>query len=350
MQKNKVKVLNVLASNKFSGAENVVCQMKTMLEDECDMVYSSPNGEIEKQLLDKNISYLPLKKLSVKEVKRAIKEFQPDVIHAHDIKASVIAVLAAKKIPVIAHIHGSDAPTMSRFTPKSILFYLASKKLKHIFWVSKSCLEIFKFKNRVEKKSSVLYNIISLEQLNKKSEENTSVKSYDIAYLGRLEPVKNPLRMLNIIKLTVEKNSSTTAVVMGDGSMMEECKQFVKDNNLEDNIEMLGFVENPQSVLKNCKSLLLSSISEGTPMCVLESLGLGVPVVSTPTDGMVDLIRNGENGYLYSKDDEAVKHILSITSGAENLQEQCILFSKQYNDIQSYKNEILTIYKKYINS
>ena len=53
-----MKVLHLLASNKYSGAENVVCQIISMFKDEVEMVYCSPNGEIENTLRDKKIKFI----------------------------------------------------------------------------------------------------------------------------------------------------------------------------------------------------------------------------------------------------------------------------------------------------
>lgn len=346
MSDKKIKVLHLLASNKYSGAENVVCQIIDFLSQECEMVYCSPDGDIKNQLASRGVNYIPLKKLSQAEVKRAVKEFKPDIIHTHDIKASLFASLAVGgKVPIVAHIHGSDAPTMSRITPKSVLFRFASRKIKHIFWVSNSCFSVYRFKGVVASKSSVLYNILSLDDLNKKAECG-GAEQYDIVYLGRLEPVKNPLRMLEIMKMAQQENSEIKCAVMGDGSLMNDCKQFIDENNLGQNIKMLGFVENPQAVLKNAKVLILSSISEGTPMCALEALGLGVPIVSTPTDGMLDLISNGKNGYLYETNEEAAACINKIFTDYNHISQNCIDFAKDYNDKEAYKANILKVYNE----
>ena len=60
-----MKVLHLLSSNKYSGAENVVCQIIKMFGNDAEMVYCSPDGDIRKTLNDKNIKFIPLKELVV---------------------------------------------------------------------------------------------------------------------------------------------------------------------------------------------------------------------------------------------------------------------------------------------
>ena len=113
----------MLASNKFSGAENVVCTIINNTKEDYAMYYCSPKGPIENNLKEMNINYLPLEKLSVKEIKNIIKIIQPDVIHAHDNKATVLCSLFGKKYKVISHIHGNNK-IMNTKNFKTILFNL----------------------------------------------------------------------------------------------------------------------------------------------------------------------------------------------------------------------------------
>ena len=64
-----------------------------------------------------------------------------------------------------------------------------------------------------------------------------------------------------------------------------------------------GYMSNPYKALKSAKVFLMASRYEGTPMSVLEAMALGVPVVSTPVDGIADVVEPGINGYLEEEDD-----------------------------------------------
>lgn len=340
-----MKVLHLLASNKYSGAENVVCQIIDMFNGKVDMAYCSPNGPIEKTLNDKQITFLPLKKLDKKEIQRVINSYKPDIIHAHDVKASIIATKFSKQLPIISHIHGNDERNMGKLTLKSFLYNFVSKKFKKIFWVSKSCLEKYYFKANVENKSEILYNIIDINKLKEKALSDNSNYNYEICCLGRLTEVKNPIRALNILKRVIELRPETQCAFIGDGDLRDECENFVKANNLSNNIHFLGFQSNPYKILHDGKVLLMSSINEGTPMAVLEAFALGIPLVSTKVDGAVELIADERMGYLYDTDKMAVTQLLNILNNSTNERKIYLQqFSKQYNNIERYLYSILTAY------
>ena len=89
-------ILHILKSNEYSGAENVVCTIiKNMPEHHS--IYMSRNGSIENQLQERGIDFYGVEKIDVKTIKKAISELKPDVIHAHDFTASVMAGYATKK-------------------------------------------------------------------------------------------------------------------------------------------------------------------------------------------------------------------------------------------------------------
>ena len=141
-----MKILHLLQSNRFSGAENVVCQIIRMFKQtpDVEMVYCSPDGQIRESLEDQGVSFVPLSSFSIKSIKNIIRKERPDVIHAHDMRASFYAALVCGKTPLISHIH-NNALDSHGWSLKSIAYYLAAKKAKHIFWVSRSSFEGYAF-------------------------------------------------------------------------------------------------------------------------------------------------------------------------------------------------------------
>lgn len=345
-----MKILMVLSSDRFSGAENVVCQIINMFrnKDGIEFVYCSCDGDIKNALAEKNITFAPMSDITVGELKRVIGEVKPDVIHAHDMRASFISAKACGKIPMISHIH-NNAFDARKISPKSVAYLLAAKKASHIFWVSNSSLEGYKFRNAVAKKSDVLYNIIDVNELYQRMLGDSGEYAYDITYLGRLSYPKNPQRLMTVFAKLVAKKPDVKIAVIGTGDLEEETKALAKELGIEKNIDFLGFRSNPTKILHSSRVMIMTSRWEGTPMCALEAMALKVPIVSTPVDGLKDLVINGETGYLSDNDDELADRIYDILSDCElhkRLSENIYEKALKYNDIEIYRDRIYNEYKK----
>lgn len=348
MSKEKnIKILHVLASNKFSGAENVVCQIIQMFNDEIKMAYCSPIGPIEQSLKEREIQYFGIEKLNKKNLKKIIDDFKPTIIHAHDTTASVIASKFSKNYKIISHVHGNDRKNMTKLSLKSLIYKFVAKKFSHIYWVSKSAFYDYIYKKDVFNKSEILHNIINIEQVIEKAKADVNKYNYDVCMLGRLAEPKDPIRAINIFKSLIEKNNQIKIAIVGDGDYRSKCESLVKEYKLQNNISFLGFMNNPYGVLCRSKVLFMSSLYEGTPMVVLEAFVLGIPLVSTKVDGAVELLNNDLMGYLYETDDEAVEYLLKIIN-EKNTDRKTYLqeFSKEYNNISKYKEKLLKNYKK----
>lgn len=343
-----MKILHLLCSNHFSGAENVVCQIVQMFkgDDGVEMVYCSPDGQIRQALKERDVTFAPIAALTVKEVKRVIKEHTPDVVHAHDMRASFLAARACGKIPLISHIH-NNAFDSRGLSVKSLAYLLAAKKAKHIFWVSNSSKDGYRFQKAIAKKSSVLYNVINIKALQDKRDLDCHEYDYDVVYVGRLVYQKDPLRLVQVLERLVKKLPTVKIGVVGAGDLEEEVKTFCNQNNLQDNVHLLGFMKNPLKVLSQAKVMVMTSRWEGTPMGALESLALGTPIVSTPTDGLCELIEDGANGFLSNDDDVLAERLYELVSSAElhaRMSAEAKRRAEEQNRIEPYKQALQVVY------
>lgn len=348
----KVKVMHLVSTDIFSGAENVACQIINGFKnnDNYEMVYCSPLGSNEIPLKNRNINHLILKKFNYFYIKRAIKYFKPDVIHAHDIKASVIAALFSPKIKVVSHIH-SNHENMRKLNLKTVIFNAFSKKMDKIIWVSDSALENYCFnkKNYLVNKSIVIYNVINPEEILKKSSEVSIKKSYDIIYVGRLTYSKNPIRLIELLSLIKSKYPDLSAAIVGDGEYKDAMLDKISELKLDENVDMLGFQNNPAAYMKKAKIMVMTSIYEGTPMCILEAIAMGLPIASTPTDGISKIVENGVNGFLSDSNEELANDIVEMLSDEEKynlVKKNTIELNKKINDFSGYIKKIDEIYKK----
>ena len=348
---SKTKVLHLLSTSCFSGAENVACQIIDMYKNDInyEMVYCSVIGENRQCLDDRKIPVLELKKFSIKNIINARKKFKPNVVHAHDIKASIAAALLFRKTLVISHVHANHE-NMRKHNIKTFLFNLVSSRFTSIIWVSQSAFDNYVYKAKVKDKSIVLYNVIKVQELiDKIKEDKKEYPNYDLIFLGRLTYQKDPIRLIHIIKMLKYKKSDIKVAIVGTGDLENNIKVEIERNKLNNNVDFIGFVSNPYKILNSSKLLILTSRYEGTPMVALEAIALGIPIISTPTDGMKKLIKNNINGYLSEKNDILVEKILEILNDDTKLYQMiknAKNMSKKLNNCLEYKKELSIIYEK----
>ena len=345
-----MKVLHLLASNQFSGAENVVCQIINMMNNEPNiaMLYCCPDGPIREALHVRNISYVSITALTVSEIKRVVKENRPDIVHAHDMRASFMASLACGECALISHIH-NNAFDSRHLSIKSMAYFFAARKANHIFWVSESAYKDFIFKRVFAKKSEVLRNIIDTEGLYERMRLDHNTYDYDIIYVGRLTYPKNPERLIRVCAGVVAQKPDATIAIVGTGELETEAKSLCHELKLDKNITFLGFQSNPLKILRDSKVMLMTSRWEGTPMCALEAMALGVPIVSTPTDGLKNLIEDGVSGYLCDNDSEMIKKTLDLLLNSRLravFSERNVVKSREENRSEIYREKLLQAYSK----
>lgn len=342
-------VLHVLNTSQFSGAENVVCQIIKMYHNDSNykMVYCSLDGQIRSVLENERIEFAPIKKMNICELKKVINKVKPTIIHAHDMRASFFVAISCGKIPFVCHVHNNGFDSR-KINLKVLLFNYATKKARHIFWVSKAAKEGYYFKNRIEEKSSVLYNVVNAEEIYRKASTNICKKYYDAIFLGRLSYEKNPLRLIEIISDIVKTNPTVKVAIVGSGPLEDDVNKKVMELGLSRNVDMLGFQNNPYPFLKKSKLMVMTSLWEGLPMCALEAISLGIPIVSTPTDGLCELIIEGETGFLSNNNEELANRIISICNN-ENLQRKMSTATLEQAgkilNLKKYKKDLSVYYE-----
>ncbi|MBQ3194490.1 MAG: glycosyltransferase [Oscillospiraceae bacterium] len=344
-----MKVMHVLNSRIYSGAEKVICQIiKSFREDGVEMVYCSPDSEnVRKMLAEQNVTFLPMQSLTVKNLKKIIDEQKPDLIHAHDMRASFFSALCCGSIPMISHIH-NNAYDARGLSPKTIAYLLAGFRARHILWVSNSSYEGYAFHKLFAKKSSVLYNIIDTEQIAEKKAQDVNTYDYDMIYVGRLTFQKDPQRLMRLCARLKESKPDLKAAIVGTGELEAEVKALCEELGIQENVHFLGFQSNPIKMVHDSKAMILTSRWEGTPMCALEAMALGTPVVSTPSDGMKDLIDDGVNGYLTDDDAVMAEKLLKIMNDPDHRRELSENTKKKFaliNDAPKYKEAISACYR-----
>ena len=130
-----------------------------------------------------------------------------------------------------------------------------------------------------------------------------------VVMTGNLRPAKNYLRAVEVAAVLKKRGSDAVWLVCGnlaDGTYVSQVRKSIRKHGLERDFLLLGGQENPWKYMARADVLLSTSDTESWCMAVSEALALGIPVVSTPTDGVKEQIRQGVNGYVCGFDDTSL--------------------------------------------
>lgn len=344
----KIKVMHILNTGGYSGAENVVITLINSMKDSVDGIYASPNGTISEVLKENEIKYCPVKgnAVTARELKRVIKEIRPDIIHAHDFTAGVMAARCAGKIPVINHLH-NNSPWIKKMCLKSIIYGISCLRYKKILTVSDSVMDEYILGRFLERKTHVVGNPVDLQAIKDKSSQGECLGDYDIAFLGRFSLPKNPHFFIEIVDELRKKLPSLKAIMIGDGELHAEIETHIKSLGLEQTITLCGFQKNPYSILRHVKMLCMPSSWEGFGLAAVEAMALGKPVVASPVGGLANIVNNS-CGYLCNEKSEFVNAMLELITDSIVYEQKCIGAIERANDfdnIQKYSNKMKSLYQ-----
>lgn len=116
--------------------------------------------------------------------------------------------------------------------------------------------------------------------------------------VGRLTPPKNFSLLIEAFDI-VNSRTDVRLVILGDGPLRGELEQLIVQLDLEDIVDLPGFVDNPYKYMARADVFVLSSEREGFGNVVVEALGCGTPVVSTDCQGgPPEILGHGKYGRL----------------------------------------------------
>lgn len=134
---------------------------------------------------------------------------------------------------------------------------------------------------------------------------NEHTDSFRIVTVGRLAPIKGFDRLLRVIKKCIIAGMDIQLEIIGTGELEEELKELTKTLDIEEYVIWRGFTTNPYKYMVTADLYVCSSLSEGYSTSVIESLILGIPVLTTDCPGMREIfgaygcgliVENSEDG------------------------------------------------------
>ncbi|OED46077.1 hypothetical protein AB832_01060, partial [Flavobacteriaceae bacterium (ex Bugula neritina AB1)] len=214
------------------------------------------------------------------------------------LKQLAIKLFIFKKASLIFMVHSYN-----------LKFYLSKKKwvgrylygsAKELIGVSEAIVDRFKREYKI-KKGVCIYNAFDESRILKLSEEKVLLPegTYILSYGRIVDTVKDYTFLVNAYAQSILPGKNIKLYILGDGPDKNKIQNLVKELALEDLVIFNGFTSNPFPYVKKACFTTLTSNYEGFSMVLIESLALGVPVVSVDCkSGPSEVVVSGRNGIL----------------------------------------------------
>ena len=311
-----------------------------------EFLFDNYNG---KSKIIKEIYRLRTKTTYLKKVEKIIEEKKYDVII--DYSSNLLKYKNFDiKVPIFAWIHFSLTFGEKLSGEKIEKYKKQYKKYDKILTICDTMRDEFVEILGMDKtKVELVYNPINLEIIRKKAEDvnpkyGNYLKEDYFLQVSRLTQQKQPEHLVDIYYKLKQRGIKEKLYFIGNGEKVKLIKQKIKEYNLEDDIILLGQIENPYSFFKNAKLFLHTAKYEGLPTVLLESLAFGTPVVAydCPTGPKDILGKNSEYGELIPLNDKDtfVKRVYELIDNNEKYENYKKMSLIRANDFSMETNKL----------
>lgn len=290
-----------------------------------------------------------------------IKGNSYDLIHTHGYLADLLGILVSKitKVPVISTCHGFISGDAKLFLYNN-LDLIALRYCNKVIAVSDSIKKILVGHAVGINKISVIENTtpVIVSGFDTDARRNSKRKSLNIrttdlllGYLGRLSHEKGIVHLLESMRMLDSLPQPVTLVIVGDGPQREELQAVVKSNGLVNRVIFAGFQQDIRDWLAAIDVFVLPSVSEGTPLALLEAMSFGVPCIASAVGGIPRIIDSGVDGILVPPGrPEEIRDAIHLL-GTDTLKRKSISENAQNKITQKYdiKNWARKIEEEYVN-
>ena len=316
---NKKKVLQLISSIGFFGAENVIAELVTELaasefEPIIGVIRNLKNPHLE--LIDfarkNNIESVIFEAQrqfdlqTIASIRNFIKGNNVDIVQTHGYKSNFYAIFAAlfENVHLLATCH-PWIKTSRRGKAYAKIDKLLLKKFSRIVAISDQVKKEILDAGIPDNKISIIDNGINLlrfeEQFDTKEirkQFGIPLESQVIGTVGRLDLEKGHHILLEAAKIVIQKNPSTFFVIVGDGYLKNDLKSRAEQLKIEDHILLPGIIKEVPKILSVFDVFVLPSLTEGLPMALLEAMAAKKPVIASRVGAIPKVIIDNETGIL----------------------------------------------------
>jgi len=314
-----MKMLVIVQNLSIGGVQRLIVDQVQELQErghEVWLIFFEDTGDIQMKselvIPSSRLIFIDYKRMrDIKgflEMLKSLRKIKPDVVLTHLWFANTVGRIASfiSSVPfVISFEHSTYDTVKSRrqFFFDWVLQYVSS----YVVAVS-SAVEYSLISHGIQKKKiRVIKNGIYLEKFTSSFQQEPAY----FLYVGRLVYDKGVDVLLQALALVKE----VKLVIVGDGPEKENLVKLAQKLHLDERVSFVGSQKSLNHYFEKAIALILPSRREGFGLVLIEALAASVPVIGTNIGGIIDIIKNEENGFLIPPNNvselaSAMKHML----------------------------------------
>lgn len=363
-----MKVLHIINSLTSGGAEKLVTQIVPLLNSkqniEVELLILTNHDNVLLNNINKKINIIIQPYNTVYEIKniyslfKILKRKNYDIIHVHLFPSLYILptlkLLSLKTIKsklVFTEHNSHNKRRKMNFIVQKVENYFYNQYDKVISISSGVESSLLNWITINQKKSIIVNNGIDLSEFQK----NEIFQLEDLLDIPNSKNIKTLLMVasftkqkdqLTIIKTLVDLPSNIHLILVGKGSLLDDCKTVVTNYGLDDRVHFLGFRNDIAKITNTVDIVIVSSNWEGFGLVAVEGMAAKKPVIATNVKGLKDVI--GNSGLLFEVGDNLTlkSHILNLINNQNEYKEFSQLSDKRSRDfdIQEMIEQYYEIY------
>ena len=315
---------NFLSSNKSKDVEYCLVGMSFDASDKVGRWTSKKLGNLVYRffpvfqvLVDKEKTHIPFRLRMVHGIRKywnIINQVDADFHYVHS--AELAIPLWKKNVNLVYHVHGDPCQTLriSRFPFfrlqmfTDIYWRIISKTIRKsykIIWAADRSKQLYleqqpSMKEVVDKKSVTIHSSFDTKLIIDTNSIPELSNRKHLITVGRLSHVKRMDFLVDVLAHLINSGADVDFVICGDGEERKALELKAKELGLNDRVVFLGLMNRVQIATALSKSdvFVFASENEAMSLVVLESLYMGVPVVSTNVGDIPYVVKDNETGYI----------------------------------------------------
>ncbi len=247
-----------------------------------------------------------------------------DLLHAHQYTPffySAFSRFLGGRIPVLFTEHGRhhpDHPSVKRKLANRLLL----RRHDRVVAVGEAVRQALIHNEGIAPgRVDVIYNGIPLERFDLRlttsqrmairTEIGLEPDDLMLIQVARLDYLKDHATAIRTVERLVPRRGNARLVLVGEGPERATIENLVRDRGLEGHVKFLGLRTDVPRLLAAADIALLTSISEGIPLTLIEAMAAGLPVVASRVGGVPEVVVDGETGLLApAGDDRALAELV----------------------------------------